>query len=70
MQIDHVARIDALEHQMQTLTSNFSSFQSQQVKVNHQLAHQLQGFEGRIDARLDDQMQRIEALLSKKMRHE
>ena len=70
MQIDQTARIDALEHQMQTLTHNFTSFQSQQVKVNHQLAHQLQGFEGRIDARLDDQMQRIEALLSKKMRHE
>ena len=70
MQVDQSARIEALEHQVQSLTHNFSSFQSQQVKVNHQIAGQIQGLEGRIDARLDDQMQRIEALLSKKMRHE
>ena len=70
MQVDQSARMKALEHQVQSLTHNFSSFQSQQVKVNRQIARQLQGLEGRIDARLDDQTQRIEALLSKKMRHE
>ena len=70
MHTDQTARIEALESQVNSLTHSVSTFQSQQVKVNHQLASQLQGFEGRIDAKLDDQMQRIEALLSKKQRHE
>ena len=70
MQIEQTERIEALENKVHQLTQNFSAFQGQQAKVNHQLSTQLQGFEGRIDARLDDQMQRIEALLSKKMRHE
>ena len=70
MQVDQSARIEALEQQVHSLTQNFSSFQHQQQKVNHQISNQLQGFEGRIDAKLEDQMQRIESLLSKKMRHE
>ena len=70
MQVEQTARIEALEQQVQSLTQNFSVFQTQQAKVNHQIANQLQGFEGRIDAKLEDQMQRIESLLAKKMRHE
>ena len=70
MPADQTARIEALESQVHTLTHSASTFQSQQSKVNHQLANQLQGLEGRIDAKLDEQMQRIEALLSKKQRHE
>ena len=70
MQVEQTARIEALEQQVHSLTQNFSSFQNQQAKVNHQIASQLQGFEGRIDAKLEDQMQRIESLLAKKMRHE
>ena len=70
MHVDQTERIDALERQVTSLTQNFSQFQQQQSKVNNQIACQLQGFEGRIDTKLEDQMQRIEALLSKKMRHE
>ena len=70
MQVDQSDRIDALERQVSSLTQNFSHFQQQQSKINNQISCQLQGFEGRIDSKLEDQMQRIEALLSKKMRHE
>lgn len=70
MSVDQTSRINALEQQVHSLTQNFSSFQHQQSKINHQLSNQLQGFEDRMDAKLEDQMQRIEALLSKKMRHE
>ena len=70
MPADQTARIEALESQVHTLTHSVSTFQSQQSKVHHQLANQLQGLEGRIDAKLDEQMQRIEALLSKKQRRE
>lgn len=70
MQVDHTDRIEALERQVTSLTQNFSQFQQQQSKINNQISCQLQGFEGRIDSKLEDQMQRIEAPLSKKMRRE
>ena len=74
-----VAKVDALEHQIQVLSANFQSFQQQQSSQNQMVQHQVQAIDAKVesqqsniqqmlDSKLDDQTQRIEHLLSKRQR--
>ena len=79
-------RVQELEDQVKTLSSNFtqlhasmSGFQQQQQQHNTQVANQISTLKGQVDSqasslqgmiesKLDDQMTRLEALLSKRLR--
>ena len=81
MQDDADARISSLEAQVHQLTGNFQSFQQQQTQHNHGMYSQLQTLDTHmkeqhqsltnvLDNKLEDQMARIEALLTKRSRTE
>ena len=81
MHEDSEARISSLEAQVQQLTGNFQSFQQQQIQHNHGMYNQLQTLDKQmheqhqsltnvLDNKLEDQMMRIEALLTKRSRTE
>ncbi len=73
------AKVAALEHQIQSLTTSFQSYQQQQANQNQMVQRQVQALDAKVDSqqssiqqmldsKLDDQMQRIEHLLSKRQR--
>ena len=81
MHEDAETRISSLEAQVQQITSNFQSFQQQQIQHNHGMYSQLQTLDKQmheqhqsltnvLDSKLEDQMMRIEALLTKRSRTE
>ena len=81
MQDDADTRISSLEAQVQQLTGNFQQFQQQQIQHNHGMYSQLQTLDKQmheqhksltnvLDNKLEDQMMRIEALLTKRSRTE
>ena len=72
-------KIVALEQQLQTLSASFQTFQQQQASQNQRVQHQVQALDAKmesqqtniqkmLDHKLNDQMQRIEHLLSKRQR--
>ena len=74
-------RVQALEQQVQQLTTNVHGYQQQQNQHNQTIYHQLQSvdkkvdqqqtaLQGFLDNKLEEQMQRIEQLFSKRGRHE
>ena len=74
-------RLSHLEQQMQQMQSNFSSFQLQQQLHNHQVATEItnvksqmevqtQSFQQILSNKLEEQMNKIDALLSKRPRQE
>lgn len=67
MSVDQASRIEALEQQAHLLTQNFPV---SSISSRKSIIRSLANSKERIDAKLEDQMQRIEVLLSKKMRHE
>ena len=81
MHEDAETRISSLEAQVQQITNNFQSFQQQQIQHNHGMYSQLQTLDKQmheqhqsltnvLDNKLEDQMMRIEALLTKRSRTE
>ena len=73
------ARVVALEQQLHSLSANFQTFQQQQSSQHQMVQHQVQALDAKVEAqqtsiqqmldhKLDDQMQRIEHLLSKRQR--
>ena len=81
MQDEVENRVQALEQQVQQLTTNVQGYQQQQNQHNQTMYHQLQSvdkkvdhqqhaMQGFLDAKLEEQMQRIEQLFSKRGRLE
>eukprot|EP00435_Cladocopium_sp_Y103_P021173 s136_g5.t1 len=77
---DLEAQVQSLQHNMSQLTSNLTQFQAQQQQHNGQVSQQIITVKNQVDAqqsnlqqmietKMDDQMSRIEALLTKRMRH-
>ena len=69
------AKVNALESQLQALSSSVQSYQQQQANHNQMVQTQMVQLEAQnnsiqqiLDHKLDDQMQRIEQLLSKRSR--
>ena len=81
MQDEVENRVQALEQQVHQLTTNVHGYQQQQNQHNQTIYHQLQSvdkkvdqqqtaLQGFLDNKLEEQMQRIEQLFSKRGRHE
>ncbi len=81
MNDDAETRINSLEAQVQQLTGTFQTFQQQQTQHNHGMYSQLKTLDKQmheqhkslsnvLDSKLEDQMMRIEALLTKRSRTE
>ena len=78
---DMEQRVQFLEQQVNQLTQNVNNFQQQQTHHNQSMVGQLQSVENKVekqeinmqafmDRKLEEQMQRIEILFSKRSRHD